>query len=269
MTNRRTDEASSRAGPRAYPQRWPVAAIAAALLTTGCGGPAPSPWRGASRAASDGTMLVSHIVPPYETGPGIDPTLAGHYAWLDTSVPANHQLFVFMPATDGVPAHQQLLQKEAAHIGYHVVGLMYEDGFDLNGLCAGNLDLSSCFENASFSVVYGCRAQPCAGSVVSVSVNDSVVNLLTRLLGYLAQQYPDEGWADFLEGDEPNWSHVVVAGGSQGGANAAMIAKHTRWLPTCGRRAVTSTRIARHSVICAPRSTRTGIPCWHLLGSTC
>ena len=211
----------------AHPRFCPVVAIAVVVVTAACGSPTQSAGREAFRPASAMTTLLPHVVPPYETGAGIDPTLADHYAWLDTSVLTNHQLFVFMPGTGGLPAHQQLLQQEAAHLGYHVIGLMYEDGFNFNDLCAGNADLNSCFENASFDVVYGCAVQPCPGSVVNVSVTNSVVNLLTKLLEYLGTNYPDEGWADFLADGKPSWSHVAVAGASQGGANAAMIAKHS------------------------------------------
>src|SRR5207245_975490 len=50
-------------------------------------------------------------------------------------------------------------------------------------------------------------------------------NRLTKLLQYLALQYPDEGWDRFLLRDKPKWSQIAVSGHSQGGGNAAMIAK--------------------------------------------
>jgi hypothetical protein len=203
--------------------RGVAAALAAAA---GCGGAVQTAAREAPRA-SNVTMLLPHVVAPDQTGADIDPALANHYAWFDSTVPTNHQLFVLMPATGGVPEHEQLVQQQAAHLGYHVIGLMYEDGFNFNDACAASPDPSSCFENASFEVVYGCAVQPCPSSLVSVSSSNSVVNLLTRLLEYLSKRYPDEGWAQFTADGKPNWSRVAVGGASQGAANAAIIAKHS------------------------------------------
>ena len=54
---------------------------------------------------------------------------------------------------------------------------------------------------------------------------NSIDNRLTKLLEYLALQYPDEGWNRFLLRDKPKWSQIAISGHSGGGGNAAMIAK--------------------------------------------
>src|SRR3989442_14455156 len=75
--------------------------------------------------------LVLHVVAPQTTDPAIDKFLDDHYAWLDTTARTNHKLFVFLPgtvvgsATPQRPAQFQLVQQEAARLGYHVIGLMY------------------------------------------------------------------------------------------------------------------------------------------------
>src|SRR3989442_1000565 len=49
---------------------------------------------------------------------------------------------------------------------------------------------------------------------------------LDTLLGYLADQYPAEGWSRFLEDDgTPKWSQIAVSGTSQGAGQAALIGK--------------------------------------------
>ena len=48
---------------------------------------------------------------------------------------------------------------------------------------------------------------------------------LTRLLHQLAEQDPAGQWAAYLDGDEPRWSRIVLAGQSQGGGMAAYLAK--------------------------------------------
>jgi pimeloyl-ACP methyl ester carboxylesterase len=45
------------------------------------------------------------------------------------------------------------------------------------------------------------------------------------LLLYLNSQHPNEGWLNYLNGNAPKWSSLVVAGHSQGGGEAALIAK--------------------------------------------
>src|ERR1700752_2974737 len=86
------------------------------------------------------STLVEHIVSPTATEPCaadptvpcIDPTLADHYAWFNP-ITTNNQLLVYLPGTGDVPANALLFQQLAAQHGYHVIGLMYEDGYFLPG----------------------------------------------------------------------------------------------------------------------------------------
>src|SRR5690606_3166381 len=69
------------------------------------------------------------------------------------------------------------------------------------------------------------------GTQVSPAVNvDSINSIYTRtikLLQYLAQQYPNERWHEYLlNADEMDWSKVAVSGHSQGAGHAAYFAKH-------------------------------------------
>ena len=52
-----------------------------------------------------------------------------------------------------------------------------------------------------------------------------IYNRLRKLLAYLAAHYPEEDWSRFLAQGEPKWSRIAVGGHSQGGAQAATIAK--------------------------------------------
>jgi len=172
-----------------------------------------------------GPSLVVHVVPPHATDPLIDQALDDHYAWLDTNSPTNHQLLVYLPGNDGVPASALLFQQLAARLGYHVIGLMYVDQFSLSGLCTSDPDPNACFENAHFEIVYGSDVQPGPSAVVNVNVANSIVNRLTKLLQYLDLVYPTEGWKQFLADGKPNWSQIALSGISQGAGNSAMIAK--------------------------------------------
>jgi len=166
--------------------------------------------------------LVEHVIAPQATDPLIDRALDDHYAWIDTTAATNRQLFVYLPGSGGVPANALLLQQEAARIGYHSIGLSYVSDYYLAGLCSGNPDVDSCFESTHYEIVYGIDQSP----LVDVSVPNSIVSRLTKLLQYLAARYPDEGWSQFLVNGNPRWSQIALGGISQGSGNSAMIAKY-------------------------------------------
>jgi hypothetical protein len=170
-------------------------------------------------------VLVEHTVAPKATDSRIDRALADHYAWLDTRVPSNHKLLVFMPSARGIPATFALVAKQGAQLGYHVIGLMYQNDVVLAQACPPAPDPSRCYENVRLDVLDGGdRSFPMA----DVSVANSIDNRLTKLLLYLDSAYADEGWSRFLKHGEPRWSRIAVAGHSQGGGQAAMIAKIRR-----------------------------------------
>ena len=165
--------------------------------------------------------LVLHTVAPQTTDPAIDRALDNHYVWLDTTAKSNHKLFVFLPGTGQNPSIFQLVQQEAARLGYHVIGLMYPTGGGLAKACPTTPDPSACYENARLEIIDGIDRV----AFMDVNVANSIDNRLTKLLQYLTLHYPDEGWDRFLLRDKPKWSQIAVSGHSGGGGNAAMIAK--------------------------------------------
>jgi WD40 repeat protein len=167
------------------------------------------------------TRLIEHVVAPQATDPAIDQALQNHYAWLDPAARSNHKLLVFMPGTATPPGSYQLVQREAARLGYHVIGLMYPNSVRLVGACPGTADPNACFENARLQILDGIDRH----TVVDVKRPNSIDNRLTKLLQYLTARYPEEGWSRFLAHGEPKWSRIAVSGHSQGGGQAAMIAK--------------------------------------------
>jgi hypothetical protein len=166
--------------------------------------------------------ITEHIIAPQATDPSIDQALDDHYAWIDTTVASNRRLLVYLPGTGGVPGNALLAQQEAAKLGYHVIGLMYVTSYSLSQLCTSAPDPNSCFENAHYEITFGIDVSP----LVDVNQTNSIENRLTKLLQYLVVNYPDEGWASFLADGKPQWSQIAFSGFSQGGGNAAMIAKY-------------------------------------------
>lgn len=214
--------------------RGTLATALIALAVAGCRdsvGPTPIAPR-QERTAAEDSPLVLHVVRPRDTGPAsgagvidweptANPSSAYHYAWVNPASRANPKLLVFMPGATNRPMDYQLISQEAARLGYHVIGLMYQNNVGVDFLCKGSL-VPECSGDTRLEILDGV-AHPF--SLVDVSVANSIDNRLTKLLVHLAAQYPDEGWSRFLDGDGPKWSQIAVGGQSQGAGQAALIGK--------------------------------------------
>ena len=187
--------------------------------------------------------LVSRRVAVVCTQPDDQITFARevpHLVWLDPSARSNSKLFVFMPGFTNRPDMYQLLGKEAARLGYHSIGLMYQNnarpmrslGRGPAAPCGqdpGQDPALDCSESFLREIIEGqAVAILPADSLknhVLVTIPNSIDNRLTKLLRYLDEKYPAEGWSSFLHHGEPKWSKIAVAGHSTGGELAAMIGK--------------------------------------------
>jgi hypothetical protein len=212
---------------------YTLAAAVIALAVAGCrDASAPDDVtrsRSVKPTMSEATVapLVLHIIAPQLTDANIDyvptlnPQLNHHYVWLDTSARGNPKLLVFMAGANGRPVGWQLVQQEAARVGYHVIGLMYQNNVPVDSICKGSSD-RDCSGNLRLEILEGVDSS----SLTVVTPANSIDNRLAKLLPYLASQYPDEGWSRFLEEDgTPKWSQIAVAGHSQGGGQAALIGR--------------------------------------------
>ena len=170
--------------------------------------------------------LVPRIIAPRATDPAIDwapavnPQLFYHYVWVDPTRKPNGKVLVFLPGTGARPGGAQLLEQEAARLGYRVIGLMYQNSVAVVDVCGGSPD-PECSGNMRLEIIDGVDRSP----GVDVTPANGIENRLTKLLLYLAAQYPDEEWSRFLEDGGPRWSRIAVAGHSQGAGQAALIGK--------------------------------------------
>jgi len=157
----------------------------------------------------------------------VNPQLNHHYVWLDPSQPSP-KLLVFMAGAGARPANFLLVQEEAVRLGYRVIGLMYQNNVEVVGVCGGSanpvghsLD-PDCSGNMRLEILDGIDHS----SAVNVTRANSIENRLVKLLAYLDNQFPEEGWSRFLEKDgTPRWSQIAVSGQSQGSGQAALIGK--------------------------------------------
>lgn len=204
---------------------WALTAVTA-LGLQGCQDAARSvsPTAAMAVAAAEPAPLVPRIIAPQATDPDIDwiptvnPQFNQHFVWLDPSQKSNPKLFVFLPGATGKPRGYQLIQQEAARLGYHVIGLMYHNEFSIAASCNPTGD-PDCAGNMRFENIDGIDRSP----FVATNRANSIDNRLTKLLLYLDAQYPDEGWSRFLNDGEPKWSQIAVGGHSLGAGQAAMI----------------------------------------------
>lgn len=130
------------------------------------------------------------------------------------------RLFVMLAGTGGQPSQYREVLRVGAARGLHAVGLDYPNPQSVGSLCAAAVD--DCFWAVRREVVTGQDLSP----RVTIAPPDAIVTRLARLLVYLDANFPAEGWGRYLTSTrQPDWSRIVVAGHSQGGGHAAVIAK--------------------------------------------
>ncbi|HLJ59737.1 MAG TPA: hypothetical protein VKZ50_08395 [bacterium] len=189
------------------------------------------PSTGAERArsplAADPGRVV-YRVRPRETDPQIVRFLRDHDVVYDRTVPQNGKLFVFLPGTWGRPVAYQRILDEAARAGYKAIGLEYaDDTLDPKASAVGQICLRNPNPGCS-ARVRTVRILGGAADGVIVAPADGLQNRLEKLLAYLAQEHPADGWDRFLLNGRVAWDLVAIGGHSQGAGMAAFLAKtHT------------------------------------------
>jgi carboxymethylenebutenolidase len=146
-------------------------------------------------------------------------------AVMNAATTSNGLLLVFLSGTGAAPhMYNRLLRSAVEDGGYHSLGLDWVNGFDTDstgtnifGPCG---DDGACFIAARQEAFDGKDATP----KVTIGVTDSVLNRLIKALAYLDKTYPTEGWGAFLANGQPVWSKIVLAGHSNGSAEAGFIA---------------------------------------------
>lgn len=161
---------------------------------------------------------------PSSTSSLIDGNNVPHHVYLDTTSNAKllNQVLLFTPGTNGTPEDYTLFLKTAAESGYHTIGLTYENLISLNlQVCPATTD-PTCHGRARTEVYFGEDTH----DSLDVNFENSVINRFAKLLEYLADNYPEQQWEQFLNPEGAiMWEKVVTAGHSQGGGHAAFASK--------------------------------------------
>lgn len=175
-----------------------------------------SPGGGGSGGASSG--VITYQVQPTATATGLLGPSDPDFVAVDDHVPSNGELFLFLPGTGGQPDCCQYLLETAAQTGFLAIGLTYDNTEAVGKICENN---QMCYTDVRHDDFDGSTPS----SDADITPADSIQSRLVDMLRYLAARHPSQGWSRFFAGSAPLWSKMVVAGHSQGGGDAAFIAK--------------------------------------------
>jgi predicted esterase len=161
-----------------------------------------------------------YAISPADADPQVKRFLSFNLVLFKNDVKRNAPLLVYFSGTNGTPASGWPFLETAAHAGYRVIGLEYDDHASVPQTCGPNPD-PACSDRF--------RQKRIFGDDVTKDIDDlpeeSVVNRLTKTLDYLNAHYHDENWGRYLRHGQPNWPAIAFAGHSQGAGVAAYIAK--------------------------------------------
>ena len=177
----------------------------------------------AAQGSPAGNVIERRVAPATANGK-ISSWTAYHLVWTRRDPAPSGTIMLLLAGSGGAPRNFRIIGSVAAERGYRTIGLMYPDDVAVVMACRRDRE-ERCMERMRDEIVSGSNRSP----HVSVDRDNSIDGRLTDLLRYLATQYPDEGWNDFLAADgTPRWDRIAVGGLSQGGGHAAYIAKLRR-----------------------------------------
>lgn len=160
-----------------------------------------------------------YMVRPSQANPLVTENDDSNYIYINTSVPQLNRLFIFFPGTGAAPKAYKEILKTAANMGYHAIGLSYNNSQTISSLCNG--EPADCQGLARAEIFYGQGSS----AVVAVDSTHCIRRRITDLLHYLDISYPSAGWGQFLTPqDSIDWSKICVSGHSQGAGMASVIA---------------------------------------------
>ncbi len=172
-----------------------------------------------ARASGD---IVTHDVPPATVGEVVGPRNPS-IAMVGARSTWNGKLVLFLPGSGGKPACCTDFLQAAAGLGFHVIGLTYDNATAVGSRCLDNL---SCYGEVRQNVFNGTDPTPYS----ALTPQEGIEARLAATLRYLGRKYPDEQWTRFVAKRLPAYGSIVMSGHSQGGGEAAFIGTERRLL---------------------------------------
>jgi dienelactone hydrolase len=175
--------------------------------------------------ATVGAEVECRRIAPRATDAEIDECLQDHLVCIDPDVEKRKRLFVYLPGTRAMADRYTMLTQEAARSGLHAISLRYVNNFAVNFEVCPYMNDVDCYEDVRKEIIYADDAL----ESLEITRANSVVNRLVKLLLYLDEKHPGEGWRHYVNAEgEPEWSSIVISGHSQGAGHATMIARDNR-----------------------------------------
>ncbi len=154
-----------------------------------------------------------------------DPALTGwrdpHIVAAPLTPAASPHLWIFFGGSYGKPQRQISVIEHIASLGHWAVNLRYPNDWTIGGLSRRS-NAAHTHEALRLQILDG---RDRAG-LLHLPKQDCIFNRLHKLLAWLVDKHPAEGWENFLKGAETRWDRVSAAGHSQGGGHAAIMGKH-------------------------------------------
>jgi len=161
-------------------------------------------------------------VTPAATDFAIKRAPGDHYAAINPWAAKRDVLFLFFPGTKSRATNYKMICDAAADMGFHAISLQYFNDVSVNFTCAKSRNLN-CYEDMRKAILFGDDSSP----HVKVNWPNSAENRLMKLLEYLSERYPLDGWEQYITDiGAPDWSKILLAGHSQGGGHAAMLGRY-------------------------------------------
>jgi pimeloyl-ACP methyl ester carboxylesterase len=141
-----------------------------------------------------------------------------HRWFVDDAAEARGELLVYLPGTAADTSGQDELGTLAASLGYDVLFLMYPNDVAA-ATCQDDPDATS-FERFRREIVSGGDRH----DAVRIARADSIENRLLRAIAALARA-DRARWSRYLDGERIAWERLALAGHSQGGGHALLMAR--------------------------------------------
>lgn len=133
-----------------------------------------------------------------------------------------HELLLFLPGTNGSGTGAKAFCQLGAELGYHVINLTYPT--KVAATICGNDEDPKAFADFRMALIEGGKTKH-----ITIARTESIEHRLVKLLNFLQERRPRENWKQFLNADQSiKWETIAVAGQSQGGGHAALIALRHR-----------------------------------------
>jgi len=179
------------------------------------------PWQIFAQACpSDGLQMRSYSASQVDDE--LDIEFVPHRIYYNPDCPSNNKLLLHMVGSYDVPVSTTFFPSLAANNGYKAISLKYPNLVSATELCKSSNDVD-CYTNFHEEIIYGIE------SLDGVSVNqvECIYNRILKLLIFLDEEYPTEGWGEFLtSNNDIEWSKITLSGHSQGGGHAVYLAKN-------------------------------------------